>query len=199
MSISKDDHIQFTFENITDAEKILFQINDILDMYGVISVLDVYSIIDKSEISCLGLPWDQLVPKEPLGDGEKYGWTKTAKMEIKDLRPIQHAVMLILSKPELLFDDIGNGDIDLKKNDPVSHPSHYQSKNGLEVIDVINAFTDDLEGMEAVCTANILKYVCRWKKKNGAEDLKKAIWYAEYLVNYIQQSEKENKEETNNE
>ena len=29
----------------------------------------------------------------------------------------------------------------------VSHPSHYQSETGLEVIDVIEAFTFDLKGM----------------------------------------------------
>ena len=31
----------------------------------------------------------------------------------------------------------------------VSHPSHYQSEAGLEVIDVIEAFTSDLNGIEA--------------------------------------------------
>lgn len=30
----------------------------------------------------------------------------------------------------------------------VSHPSHYQSETGLEVIDVIEAFTFDLKGIE---------------------------------------------------
>jgi hypothetical protein len=67
-------------------------------------------------------------------------------------------------------------------NDNVNHPGHYQSKNGLEVIDAIEAFTEDLVGMEAVCTANALKYICRWKKKNGVEDLKKAIWYLNKLI-----------------
>ena len=32
----------------------------------------------------------------------------------------------------------------------VSHPSHYQSETGLEVIDVIEAFTFDLKGIEAM-------------------------------------------------
>ena len=41
--------------------------------------------------------------------------------------------------------------------DVVNHPQHYISENGLETIDVIAAFTSDLKGMEAVCTANILK------------------------------------------
>lgn len=67
-------------------------------------------------------------------------------------------------------------------NDNVNNPSHYQSANGLEVIDAIEAFTEGLVGMEAVCTANALKYICRWKKKNGVEDLKKAIWYLNKLI-----------------
>lgn len=67
-------------------------------------------------------------------------------------------------------------------NDNVNHPEHYQTPNGLETIDVIEAFTSDLMGIEAVCTGNILKYMCRWKKKNGLEDLKKARWYLEKLI-----------------
>ena len=67
----------------------------------------------------------------------------------------------------------------------VSHPSHYQSKAGLEVIDVIEAFTSDLKGIEATDTGNILKYVCRWKHKNGLQDLEKAQWYLTHLIEKI--------------
>lgn len=72
----------------------------------------------------------------------------------------------------------------LKHNeqDNVNHPAHYQSKSGLEAIDVIKAFTEDLVGIEAVCTGNALKYLCRWKHKNGVEDLKKAKWYIQRLI-----------------
>lgn len=66
--------------------------------------------------------------------------------------------------------------------DNVNHPSHYMSSTGLETIDVIEAFTSDLTGMDAVCTANIIKYICRWKHKNGIEDLKKAQWYLNKLI-----------------
>ena len=45
--------------------------------------------------------------------------------------------------------------------DMVSHPPHYQSETGLEVIDVIEAFTFDLKGIEATDTGNIIKYICR--------------------------------------
>ena len=67
----------------------------------------------------------------------------------------------------------------------VSRPSHYQSKSGLEVIDVIKAFTEDLKGIEAVDTANAIKYICRWKNKNGIQDLEKAIWYIQHLIDVL--------------
>ena len=59
----------------------------------------------------------------------------------------------------------------------VSHPAHYQSETGLEVIDVIEAFTFDLKGIEATDTGNVLKYICRLKNKNCVQELEKAIWY----------------------
>ncbi|MCD8372113.1 MAG: DUF3310 domain-containing protein [Clostridia bacterium] len=73
--------------------------------------------------------------------------------------------------------------------DYVNHPPHYQTKNGLEVIDIIEACTEDLKGVEATDTGNIIKYACRWKKKNGIEDLKKLIWYANHLINHLQKEE----------
>ena len=67
----------------------------------------------------------------------------------------------------------------------VSHPAHYQSKNGLEVIDVIDAFTEGLVGIEAADTANIIKYICRWKRKNGIQDLEKVLWYTNHLIAHL--------------
>lgn len=72
------------------------------------------------------------------------------------------------------------------KQDMVNNPAHYQSDSGLEVIDVIEAFTADLKGYEAVETGNVLKYMCRWKKKNGLEDLKKARWYLDRLIENVE-------------
>lgn len=73
----------------------------------------------------------------------------------------------------------------------VSHPPHYQSSSGLETIDVIEAFTDGLNGIEASDTANIIKYACRWKKKNGIQDLEKILWYTNHLIEHLKK-EKEN-------
>lgn len=72
----------------------------------------------------------------------------------------------------------------------VSHPSHYQSDNGIEVIDVIETFTKDLRGIEATDTGNVIKYICRWKKKNGIQDLEKAMWYLQHLLNHVRGKEK---------
>lgn len=72
------------------------------------------------------------------------------------------------------------------KKDSVNHPSHYISKSGLETIDVLRSFTEGLNGIEAVCTGNALKYLCRWKHKNGIEDLRKAVWYINYLIDNLE-------------
>ena len=81
----------------------------------------------------------------------------------------------------------------MEEKEMVNHPNHYQSEAGLEVIDVIEAFTSKLTGVEAFDTGNIIKYVCRWPEKNGLEDLKKARWYLSHLINHIE------KEKTTNE
>ena len=74
-----------------------------------------------------------------------------------------------------------------KKDDVVNHPEHYISKSGMEVIDVIEEFTKGLEGIESACSANMIKYACRWKNKNGVQDLEELIWYANHLIEYLQQ------------
>ena len=76
------------------------------------------------------------------------------------------------------------------KDKMVSHPSHYQSAKGLEVIDVIEAFTENLTGIEATDTGNIIKYACRWKDKNGVQDLHKILWYTTHLINHLEEKEK---------
>ncbi|MNJ52613.1 hypothetical protein D3C77_479580 [compost metagenome] len=70
-------------------------------------------------------------------------------------------------------------------SDNVNHPNHYTAGK-VECIDAIEAATSDLKGIEAVCTANIIKYVWRWKRKNGLEDLKKAHWYLNKLIQEIE-------------
>lgn len=66
-------------------------------------------------------------------------------------------------------------------SDNINHPAHY-TQGGIECIDAIEAAVIGLSGIEAVCTGNAIKYLWRWKQKNGVEDLKKAQWYIERLI-----------------
>ena len=66
----------------------------------------------------------------------------------------------------------------------VDHPAHY-NQGGVECIDALKAATVGLEGIQAFCTANAIKYLWRWKSKGGVEDLDKAIWYINRLKEEI--------------
>lgn len=75
------------------------------------------------------------------------------------------------------------------KEDKINHPKHYKLGNGLETIDIVEAVTVNLQGIEAVCVGNVLKYICRYSKKNGLEDLKKAQWYLNHLIEKMEKGE----------
>lgn len=67
------------------------------------------------------------------------------------------------------------------KGDMVNSPAHYASGN-IECIEAITEATKGLEGIEAVCTGNAIKYLWRWKRKGGLEDLRKARWYINRIL-----------------
>lgn len=100
--------------------------------------------------------------------------------------------VLYLPEPEHIKNITRNTEVekDTSEDQMVSHPPHYQAKNGMEVIDVIEAFTAGLEGIEATDTGNILKYICRWKSKNGLQDLEKAQWYLTHLIKHVKENTK---------
>ena len=63
----------------------------------------------------------------------------------------------------------------MPKTSMVSHPAHY-TQGKIEVIDFIeDQKMNYLEG-------NVIKYICRYKFKNGIQDLGKAKWYLERLI-----------------
>ncbi len=65
--------------------------------------------------------------------------------------------------------------------DNVNHPKHY-TQGGIECIDALKAATIGKTGIEAVCVANIIKYLWRYEEKNGVEDCLKARWYLDRLI-----------------
>lgn len=66
-------------------------------------------------------------------------------------------------------------------SDPVNHPAHYTAGD-VECIEAIKSAVVGMTGMEAYCTGSVMKYMWRWKQKNGKEDLQKAGWYLERLL-----------------
>ena len=65
------------------------------------------------------------------------------------------------------------------KYDNVEKPSHY-NQGKFETIEIIEDTLGD--GFESYLIGNIIKYITRYKYKNGIEDLKKARWYLNKVI-----------------
>ena len=87
---------------------------------------------------------------------------------IKDMRHMKYMEMRA-AEENTMTDD----------NDMVNHPKHY-NESGIECIDALQAMLGD--GFEAYLQGNIAKYLWRYKYKNGVEDLRKAQWYLNKLI-----------------
>jgi len=74
----------------------------------------------------------------------------------------------------------------MEKEDIINHPKHYKAANGIETIDVIEGFTGDPISWSM---GNVIKYVCRWREKNGVEDLRKAQFYLNRLIEIAEREE----------
>lgn len=70
--------------------------------------------------------------------------------------------------------------------DNVNNPQHYNSGK-VECIDALDSATVNKTGIEAICVANIIKYLWRYEQKNGVEDVKKAQWYINKLIGVLEQ------------
>lgn len=74
-----------------------------------------------------------------------------------------------------------NNETRYTKADMVNHPPHYKS-GGIEFIDYAQAKLTP-EEFAGFCKGNALKYISRaGKKGNAAEDLRKARWYLDRLL-----------------
>ena len=73
------------------------------------------------------------------------------------------------------------------KPDNVNCPKHY-CKGGVESIEFVKAAVSNLSGFEAVCVANIIKYMWRYKEKNGLEDVMKAAKSLAWLQEEVEKN-----------
>ena len=70
--------------------------------------------------------------------------------------------------------------------DMVNSPPHY-NKRGIECSEAIKAMTGD--GFQFYLQGNIMKYLWRYRYKNGVEDLKKAKWYLSELIDNVEEDD----------
>ena len=105
----------------------------------------------------------------------------------------------ILRLVQSQLDEIKGSHKDDSVSDPVDHPSHYTDGN-IEVID----FIADKGLVEGFCKGNVIKYVSRAGKKASAklseqdkeiQDLEKARWYLDYLIQYYKNSQGKEEQE----
>ena len=70
--------------------------------------------------------------------------------------------------------------------DNVNHPSHYETGK-FECIEVMLE-TQGIEAVKNFCVCNAFKYLYRTQRKNGLEDILKAIWYLQKYVDLVEMS-----------
>ena len=83
---------------------------------------------------------------------------------------------------------IGEGE-DNMENDMINKPKHYiKTVDGIEYEckDTIAIITSDETGSRAFNLGNAIKYLWRYKSKNGTEDLRKAIKNIELLIESVE-------------
>lgn len=70
------------------------------------------------------------------------------------------------------------------ENDIINNPNHYADTK-YECREVSAEIFKDLKGIEAIDSFNVFKYIWRWHKKNGLQDLEKCKNYLEHLIKEV--------------
>lgn len=120
-------------------------------------------IVENEYLACPG----GLGLLEDCGEGCKQCWCEAVK-DIKFKDDIEKDLIEAMSKQPIII------------SDSVNHPSHY-THGKIETIDKIEDVLG-LEGFQAYCVGNAIKYLDRYKLKNGFEDIKKAKRYLEFYI-----------------
>ena len=87
---------------------------------------------------------------------------------------------------ELEFNETDPSDINSLAS---STPDRYKGANGIECIDAIHAALGD-EGFEMFCVGQCLRYLFRYKRKNGLNDLRKAEDYLHWAQEQVKENAK---------
>jgi len=98
----------------------------------------------------------------------------TQKEYIKDMRHMEYMNHMAEKEKQAMAQSDN-----IEMEDMVNSPIHY-NKAGIETIDALEAMLVD--GFDYYLQGNIVKYLWRYRYKNGVEDLKKAQWYLNKLI-----------------
>lgn len=71
----------------------------------------------------------------------------------------------------------------MSQSDVINSPSHY-TQGSMEVIEAIEGLGLDYH------EGTVLKYLARWRYKNGVEDLHKARWFINRLIEIQEKEER---------
>lgn len=125
---------------------------------------EIFQPIDLGEDAC---PYEYNLPDSSCNISCKECWEKAVK-DIKFKDDIEKELIEEMNKQPIIV------------SDSVNHPSHY-THGKIETIDKIEDVLG-LEGFQAYCVGNAIKYLDRYKLKNGFEDIKKAKRYLEFYI-----------------
>jgi hypothetical protein len=131
---------------------------------------------------------------------------RAAEERINELHDVKSELQKVKSEPQEVKSELQKVKSECKKgkcvemaeriegptrNDPVNHPAHYTA-GGIECIDAIAAaLASHTDPMDAWLTGQVIKYLWRWPMKNGVEDLRKARFYLDRLLERVHPQGKE--------
>jgi hypothetical protein len=114
--------------------------------------------------------------KTSIDDADPSEWSAAARQNYEEQKPVGFGTVLNFNE---------------SVTDEIEKPAHY-NYGKYETIDVI---VDTLGEYEAInyCHGNVLKYAIRmWHKGNPEKDIKKAIWYANKMVELLEKTKDKN-------
>ena len=111
-----------------------------------------------------------------IDDATPTEWDKLKADRYYDNRPFQEPECVLPADHHEMM----KADRYAPSPDPVQHPPHYKVGE-VEAIDYIEQQLGG-QGIRHYLEGNILKYMHRWRYKNGVEDLRKAKWYLDKLI-----------------
>lgn len=142
----------------------------------VVMSADVFEDIDTLDLCCLVI--DDSGTRAPFRKVFSYAFNKKKKRST-----YENGINTFKRNPEPVWDYWFTKDGE--EHDPVNHPSHY-TRGGIEVHDFIKSWHMDFD------RGNVIKYVTRAPfKSNELEDLKKAQWYLNELIEQAEEKQKE--------